>query len=236
MKIHLVLVALLAFATFALCEKQNRILPLGASITYGCGGSCSGNLSKNFCNSCDGGYRAPLWTALKEQGINFTFVGSLLGGPVEMGEDRRNEGHSGWRIDQLGNIIVSTMHTFVPDTILIHVGDNDAYQNYTYEVMIARMGKLFEQILGVNPHATVYVSSLLPFHCKEKVPVQATLTKFNAALPALATEYHARGFNVTFVDVGNAGMIFPDDYADCGEHPNDSGYAKMAKVWAKMKY
>jgi hypothetical protein len=100
-----------------------KVLPLGDSITFGCGDYCGGAdaptaagcngtygvgdkcCAKVFgspvahpwtpCMSCGGGYRAPLEKLLDAQ-QDHEFVGS-----VQQDGGSRHEGHPGWRIDQI---------------------------------------------------------------------------------------------------------------------------------------
>src|SRR3954453_12829185 len=63
-----------------------RVMPLGDSITWGVGSS-TGN-----------GYRAPLWDELAAGGHPRDLVGTGRAGSMS---DPDNEGHSGYRIDQI---------------------------------------------------------------------------------------------------------------------------------------
>src|SRR5438876_5303203 len=69
------------------------IMPLGDSITYG-GGSSTG-----------GGYRFPLWNELRARGLPLDFVGSVQAGPASF--ERENEGHPGWKINQIAAKVVN---------------------------------------------------------------------------------------------------------------------------------
>ena len=66
-----------------------KIMPLGDSITYGVG------------SSTGGGYRLPLWNELRARGFPIEFVGSVHTGPASF--DRQNEGHPGWKINQISD-------------------------------------------------------------------------------------------------------------------------------------
>ena len=64
-----------------------KIMPLGDSITWGVGSSTTSS------------YRADLWQRLvKDAGVAVDYVGSGQSGSLP---DTDNEGHSGWRIEQL---------------------------------------------------------------------------------------------------------------------------------------
>jgi hypothetical protein len=89
--------------------QRTKILPLGDSITYGCGSSQA--LPPSWTVSCGptaGGYRAPLYHALRDTGFvdadgnaSFVMVGTQFNGPVDIPlEQTANEGHPGWTIPQ----------------------------------------------------------------------------------------------------------------------------------------
>ena len=114
-----------------------KLLPLGDSITFGCGDYCGGAdapttvgcngtygvgdkcCAKPFgspiphpwtpCMGCSGGYRAPLESRLKASKRAWEFVGS-----VQQDGGSRHEGHPGWRIDQIAGTCVDVNHT-LPD-------------------------------------------------------------------------------------------------------------------------
>src|SRR3954466_3982352 len=71
-----------------------RLMPLGDSITWGVG-SPSGN-----------SYRGFLGNKLTAEGHTLDFVGSGRNGTMS---DPDNEGHSGWRIDQIAGIADSVL-------------------------------------------------------------------------------------------------------------------------------
>ena len=103
-----------------------RLLPLGDSITFGCGDQCEKDKDcmKNGaklapCSSCSGGYRTQLWHAVQD---NYEFVGTQSNGPPDIG--RNHEGHPGWTITQIHGIL-GNWSALSPDAILLHLGTND---------------------------------------------------------------------------------------------------------------
>ena len=97
-----------------------KILPLGDSITWGI--------------QYDGAYRVELFTKAVAAGQNITFTGSLSNGPTTVSGKpfpQKNEGHSGWTIDQDASLIpspaLSTASGGIPHIILLHIGTNDIY-------------------------------------------------------------------------------------------------------------
>ena len=85
-----------------------KILPLGDSITYGCGDNCSSYCSAELpctdclrngsytpCARCSSGYRLPLWTSLAATGkVLPTMIGPLSEGPE--GAPPTAVAHAGW--------------------------------------------------------------------------------------------------------------------------------------------
>lgn len=67
-------------------------MPLGDSITDGI--------------TVWGAYRTRLWNNITSNGYNVEFVGSLTGGPADLG-DKNHEGHSGWKVDHIGDNYLS---------------------------------------------------------------------------------------------------------------------------------
>ena len=98
--------ALLALVLPPLAAQTIKLLPLGDSITFGCGSSgLPGGAAA--CDDDAGGYRVPLVLALSQVAwgadgrLNFTTVGQQTTGPSAVPEDwRRHEGYPGYRIDQ----------------------------------------------------------------------------------------------------------------------------------------
>jgi len=194
-------------AEAAVGSQPVRIMPLGDSITYG-----TGSDSKSS-------YRAALWNRLVDQaGYNIDFVGSQQSGALP---DRDNEGHRGWRIDQIAADIDGWMSTYQPDVVLLHIGTNDMIQGYHLATAPQRLGALLDQILTDQPATTIIVAQIVP----SLNPVtEARIKAFNAALPGIVA---ARGSRVHLV---NMSVLSPADMYD-NVHPNDLGYARMAVRW-----
>jgi hypothetical protein len=190
-----------------------KILPLGDSITDGVGVSGGG------------GYRIELFRLARADGRNMTFVGSLVNGPQQVdGQDfpRNHEGHSGWRIDQIDNIVPSPALNPEPHIVLLHIGTNDIGQQMANGAP-NRLATLLDQILAALPNALVVVAKIIPF------PAFANqVTTFNDALPALVAQRADAGQHVMLVDQYTG---FPNSQLADGIHPNAAGYARMAGVW-----
>lgn len=190
-----------------------RIMPMGDSITYGQG------------SSTGGGYRLPLWNALRARGIKVTFVGSERTGPL-INFDRANEGHPGWTIDQLAAKVVGWLRVYQPQIILLHIGTNDFVKDIDPAHASARLSDLIDEITSTLPNAILIVAQIVPL--PHSPALDAELAAYNQAIPAIVQSQVARGKHVQYVDMFDAvsASMIPD-----GIHPNDQGYNRMANVW-----
>ena len=186
-----------------------RILPLGDSITDGF--------------ETPGGYRIELFRLASQGNKNFTFVGGSMNGPTMVDNQpfpRAHEGHSGWTIMQIDNIVPSPALGVDPHIILLHIGTNDMGSAAGAP---ERLATLLDQIIADSPEALLVVSSIIPF------PGRASqVMTFNAAIPPLVTARANMGKHVIFVDQFTG---FPNSELADGVHPNPAGYARMAGVW-----
>jgi len=189
-----------------------RIMPLGDSITYGEGSSTLG------------GYRFQLWNDLRARGFPIDFVGSVRTGPASF--DRENEGHPGWKINQIAAKVVTWLMTYRPSIILLHIGTNDFVKNDDPAQAPKRLSHLLNLITTTLPGVTVLVAQILPL--PRSARLNGEVVAYNAAIPGIVQADIAEGKHVHYVDMYDAvppGML-PDQI-----HPNDAGYALMAKVW-----
>ena len=187
-----------------------RVMPLGDSITAGVDSS-SGN-----------GYRAQLYSDLAGEGHSVDFVGSQRGGNMA---DPDNEGHSGWRIDQIAGIADSVLAEYQPNVITLHIGTNDLNQPYQPTTASARLSALVDQITADDPTATVFVASLIP---TTSAMENQYWSAYNASIPGMVAAKAAAGKHVVYVNMSTA--LTTADLAD-SLHPNDGGYVKMGNAW-----
>jgi lysophospholipase L1-like esterase len=188
-----------------------RLEPMGDSITYG------------YQSSTGNGYRGPLWDELTGEGHPLDFVGSVQGGTMP---DPDNEGHSGWRIDQLAAITDSSLATYKPNVVTLMIGTNDMGQDYQVSTAPARLEALVDQIVNDDPTVTVLLANLI---VSTNTVVEANEPAFNAAIPGIVQSEQAAGKHVAFVDMS---ALTTADLADA-LHPNDAGYQLMADAWNK---
>ncbi|WP_369264132.1 ricin-type beta-trefoil lectin domain protein [Streptomyces sp. R35] len=186
-----------------------RVMPLGDSITWG-EGSSTGN-----------GYRGPLWDKLAADGHPLDFVGTLRGGSMS---DPDNEGHSGYRIDQIAALADASLTRYRPNVVTLEIGTNDLNGNYQPSTATARLKSLVDQITAAVPDATVLVASLV---VSTSGTVEQYRAAYNQAIPQIVSEAHAAGKHVAYVDMSS---LTTADLADT-LHPNDRGYQKMADAF-----
>lgn len=184
------------------------VMPMGDSITEGVGSTASG------------GYRGPLATLLPPA---TRYVGHLTD-PA----GRRHEGHSGWTIDQLAVDARAwarmTVSRSGPGVVLLDAGTNDVGNgnNHTGAQMLASMDHLLDELLaGGAGHIVVAQLTITTYN---NAAQQAEQRAYNAGLPALAA---AKSGKVSVVDMAAAPLITLAD----GVHPDDAGYAEMARRW-----
>ncbi|WP_394844844.1 SGNH/GDSL hydrolase family protein [Pendulispora brunnea] len=191
--------------------KRVAIMPLGDSITAGAH------------SSTDAGYRAELWKRmLGMTGYSVDFVGSNRSGQLP---DVDNEGHSGWRIDQITANIDGWLATYKPDIVLLHIGTNDMARDYNVATAPDRLSALVDKIAADVPGITIVVAQIVP---TLYAVINARVETFNDAISAIVRSKVSQGKKVRLVDMYHA--IGKSDFYDT-LHPNDTGYAKMADVW-----
>lgn len=190
-----------------------RILPLGASITFG-------------VKSSDGnGYRAALRQTLVDGGNPVNFVGNERNGTMR---DNENEGWPGLRIGQVKDKAASSVVKWKPNLVLINLGTNDASQDFQVATAGDRMKEVLDLIYRDSPVATVVLSTLLP---NRVAKTQTNVDNINGAYRNLVTKLRSEGKRIVLAEMTRAdGPKLPNDFAD-DTHPNDAGYKKMAKIW-----
>jgi lysophospholipase L1-like esterase len=187
-----------------------RIMPLGDSLTYG--------------SNIAGAYRTELEDRLIAGKYDFNFAGSLSNGPTDL-ESRLNEGHNGYRIDQIAASVQSWLTTNPAEFVLLMIGTNDVTQDYQLSTAPDRLSGLIDQITNMLPSAQVLVASIPPLSDPTN---NAKANQYNAAIPGIVNNKRAQGKNVAFVDV-NA-VLTTADLAD-GVHLTSTGYAKDGDAW-----
>jgi lysophospholipase L1-like esterase len=185
-----------------------RVMPLGDSITWGT--RQSGNSYRDF-----------LWNRLAAEGHALDFVGSGRNGPMA---DPDNEGHSGWRIDQIAGIADSALARHRPNVITLEIGTNDLDRLYEIPTAPDRLSALIDRLTTDAPDATVLVGTLIISTSGNEEPLRPA---FNAKLPGIVQAKQAAGKHVRLADMS---ALTGADLSDA-LHPNDNGFSKMADAF-----
>lgn len=205
-----------------------KILPLGDSIT------CASKYKTS--------YRYPLWKQLIDSGKHVEFIGSQTqkgnGGRVWATYKNQpfpaaNEGHSGWRADQVLNGLNNTVKglttwitRYKPDIALIHLGTNDMYQAQTPESTRDEIEQIIITLRNKNPHIKVLLAKIIPL----PLPKGKNIPRLNQLLTQLAITLNQPNSPVVSVDM-YSGFNLNTDMQHDKIHPNVSGEEKMAQRW-----
>lgn len=186
-------------------------MPLGDSITDGTGYS--------------GGYRVELFAQAIADQKNITFVGSLSNGPDTVSGvqfPKSHEGHFGWTISQVDDLIPDPALGPAPHIVLLHLGTNDINQGQTSGAP-DRLGSLIDQIVEQLPESLVVVAQIIPEPSKA-----SDIDTFNQGVVGVVGDRTTAGKHVLLVDQFTG---FPTSELGDGVHPNQAGYERMAHVW-----
>ncbi len=213
---------------------DQKIMPLGDSITRGTMDALTPPIELRV------GYRKPLYDSLVASGYSFDFVGSdsLTGNdPSLQPFDSDNEGHGGWRDDEIawGQVgyptdgIRAWLDANPTDIILLHIGTNGLDTSAADVESILNEIDLWENSVAGNP-VTVILARII-----NQNPITSVVTTFNDNVVAMALDRVNNSNNPAYPDdiiiVDQEGALtYPDDLFN-QEHPNSTGYGKMAPVW-----
>ncbi len=198
-----------------------RVMPLGDSLTAG-----GYNLKGEW--HIDGGYRIHLAAMLRESGVNFNFVGSQSNGEGLFSETR-HEGHSGWKINELSEIVEAKLTEHSPDVILLMIGTNDIVKNYNLPQASSRFRALLEKITVNRLNSRIFIGSILKTNSRD---FNKKIKKYNTEIENLTKAFSP---NVRWVDFSistddNEVLFSSADFTD-GVHLTENGYKKMARIW-----
>jgi lysophospholipase L1-like esterase len=208
-----------------------RILPLGDSITQG---------GRN--DRAEHTYRWPLFQMLKDDKVDFDFIGSLKTGlhgdarwPDYQGQpfDADHEGHYGWKTAAVRDKLAEWLKGYPapPDIALIHLGTNDQNAPDHTVAVVEPLKAIVALLRAANPKVAVLVGHL-NFNggaaLKIRPLVEQMATELSTAESPVVTVHHYQGW----VENPQAEGTDTFDWA----HPNPQGQRKMAEKWyAGMK-
>jgi acyl-CoA thioesterase-1 len=192
-----------------------RILPLGDSITRGKNGHWT--------------YRRDLEASLKGSGCPFDFVGRRYGpdtGPGEPLQDRDNEGHPGFRTDEILAKLALWLPGNVPDWALVHIGTNDVLQGVAAATARSNIAGIIDTLRNANPRVGILLAQIIPNYPANEAAVNA----LNDAIVSLGAQKDMPGVSpVIVVDMYSGYDALVNNYDTV--HPNDSGEGIMARRW-----
>jgi len=221
-------------------KKKTTVLPLGDSITFGCGDGCNWLGCGDECAisrpSCQGGWRSYLWKMLSP-GSNVSdawdFVGTQKNGHEDTDPD--HEGYPGWKVEDI-TAIKDQWVPLNPDVILLHLGTNNlGIGLQPVATALGHMESMLNTIFTELPNTRLLLSTLIG---SSIIYGGTKHADYNEGLKVFARDFAAQGFNVEIVDMAVESGI--GEYCDpiycCwflppGVHPNAAGYTKMAEVW-----
>ncbi|KAL2169063.1 hypothetical protein VTG60DRAFT_6485 [Thermothelomyces hinnuleus] len=224
-----------------------RIMPLGASITFGLKSS-DGNGYRAALRDLivnppadsyggGGGQAARRDEMFKSVRGNSTahvsgpnkvnMVGSRQAGTMV---DNDVEGWSGYRIEQVHGkaMAAESAPKYKPNVVLINAGTNDATQDFQVATAGERMEAMLRDLWAVSPRAVVVLSTLL---VNQNEAAERNVVAINKQLRDLITRLSDKeGKKIVLAEMHGHGGPGLADLAD-GTHPTDEGYRKMANIW-----
>lgn len=209
---NLVASGLLVTTASAFSGKTCRIMPLGASITFGVGSS-QGN-----------GYRDDLYTLLENDDNVVNMVGNNPAVDSTF-KDKDTEGWPGLKIDQVRDKMRVSMPDNRPNIVTLLVGTNDMLQDDDPAGAPGRLGAMIDEVLDFPPLTLVVVSSL---PANGDGATNDRINAFNAAIPGVVQQRVDAGRSVEFADCGST--VGVADLVD-GTHPNDAGYERIGRCF-----
>ena len=211
----------LCIALVSSAYALTKIMPLGDSITY------DNNTGDFFVPRPEGeriAYRYPLWQLLTDGGYDFDFVGSQYAG-YDIFPDADNEGHTGFRADEVRDGVFDWLQLNPADIVLLHIGTNDVWGTQDVEDIVLEVEEILDEIFAYGPEITVILARII----NQQTFSQKT-NDFNNLLPRMVSN-HPYTDNIILVNMETeAGIDYATDMFD-NLHPNNTGYSKMADLW-----
>lgn len=192
-----------------------RILPVGASVTFGVGSTMGDS------------YRKDLLDLLKAQGTTAEMVGSK-----QHGKDFANnqvEATSGFVIAQIAKSVQTAAPKFRPNLVLLDAGTNNCNKGGEVPDAGKQVAAIVDDVYARSPGATVVLATVL---ANKDAAQDKCRVGVNAQYQALAADLAAKKARFVLADMRSPEGPTTADLSD-SRHPNDAGYAKMAAVWLK---
>lgn len=220
-----IILILVSFSHLILVGQAIRIMPLGNSITYG---NYHPELRPTGLIT---GYRQSLWLELQAIGYDIDFVGNVTAGQDALPTfDPHNQGHPGWRDDEIADSVYSWLQQNPPEIIILHIGTNGLNPDPSDVADILDEIDRFENNYGT--HIKVVLAKII-----NRAMYGSLTTHFNYNIEKMALDrVEELGDDIIVIDMEfETGMIYGltavggDMYDNL--HPNVIGHAKMAERW-----
>lgn len=138
--------------------------------------------------------------------------------------DDQEQGIDGATISNISSALPAAL-PLRPNIVLLHAGTNDMTLDLNVSSAPARLSCLIDEIFGGCPDAAVLVAKII---ASQDNTTDARIAPYNEAVGEMVESRKMAGEHVQIVDMQNA--LSPAEYNDT-LHPNDQGYATMAKLW-----
>lgn len=192
-----------------------RIMPTGDSITLGQGSESST------------GYREEFYKQVTAAGFEVVFVGGEKSGTVEAVQ--AHEGHPGMSVEGVSGRIQGWMRAFKPDVVLLMIGTNDAADDpLVLEAWEIHFSVIVDRILS-RRDTKLFVSTIPPGQYER---AQRGREAINDTIRGYVAERQKRDADLVLVDIWDK----IDEQFDLSDvnHPNETGYKKIADEFAKV--
>lgn len=189
-----------------LASKSFTLLCGGDSITYG---------------SPFPGYRGPLLSSLRALGATVGMLGAFGAPPA----DDAHTAVPGANVAAIVDFVLDSVRKERPRVLLLHAGTNDLGELGGLPEAAEAVGRLLDRAAEAVQGLVVVVAEVGPVAFREDA-----VRAYNERLRRVVMERRDKGARVMSAWVGE--KIEGEDTADL-VHPNEKGYAKMAKVWVK---
>lgn len=232
------------------CKRAvaTRVLTRRATLSTPLPAGCNGPTIED-CHSDSAGYRVPLALALSQHplgtpnsaGFNITTMGTQETGPPYVPRQwLKHEGHPGWQIEMIDNILVNSLATSkqLPDLITVHLGTNDCDARVNVSTMTSRMNSLLSNIQVHAPKAQVFLADVVATGLRPDM--EACIVAFNKLVPGIVSAWETKGLAISYVSVfdamqpGCGGSASAPEHDLCGGHqihPTSAG-PRMASAFA----
>jgi Ca2+-binding RTX toxin-like protein len=165
--------------------------------------------------------------------LRINWVGTLQNYSLTHHFDRDHEGHGGWKISQIKNMINNNLFTYQPtDIVLLMIGTNDFLGSATAQDALNDLEALLNTLNRKVPEVKVFVSDIPPINpqgSKESANLQNAqqVADFNAGMAMVVSQVASP--NIIYVTVGS--QLDLEEINPDGVHPTKAGYEKMAHLW-----